>query len=76
MPPAGADPQERGNTASALEENRLQSRIESNNNHSPAMQTRVKGSRGAIPYAGDVVQMKPPATGYLGTAVICASVRR
>jgi hypothetical protein len=66
----------RGNTASALEENRFQSRNESINNHSSAMRTHVKATRGVIPYAGDVVQMKPVGTGYLGAAVTCASVRR
>lgn len=40
------------------------------------MQTRIKAGRGVIPYAGDVVQMKPVDTGYLGAAVTCASVRR
>ncbi|MDZ7652796.1 MAG: hypothetical protein U5L03_09715 [Burkholderiaceae bacterium] len=55
---------------------RLQSAFESINNRSLAMQTHVKADRDAIPYAGDVVQMKPPSAGYLGAAVTCASVSR
>jgi hypothetical protein len=55
---------------------RLQSAFESINNRSSAMQTHVKADRDAIPYAGDVVQMKALTAGYLGATVTCASVSR